>query len=111
MDYPPCQNTYILHEIHPPHIFLFVCFFQYRSEDDILQAILDWVEYDVNDRRQHLKDLLPFVCFPYLSTQYLNDLRKHDLIGLRTEYACKYSFSPPLSVISFNIWIKKSRDI
>ena len=67
--------------------FLFVCIFQYRYEDDILEAILDWVEFDKNDRKQHLKELLPFVCFPYLSTRFLNELRKHELIGLKTEFS------------------------
>lgn len=58
----------------------------YQFEDDILQAILDWVDYDRPDRRQHLKELLPYVCFPYLSTRYLNELRKHELIGVRSEF-------------------------
>ncbi|KAL8616110.1 hypothetical protein ACOMHN_064660 [Nucella lapillus] len=59
---------------------------KYRYEDEILESILDWVEYARADRQQHLKELLPFVCFPFLSTRYLNELRKNDLIGLRSEY-------------------------
>ncbi|XP_076445132.1 ectoderm-neural cortex protein 1-like [Babylonia areolata] len=60
---------------------------RYRYEDEILEAILDWVEFDVDGRRQHLSELLPYVCFPYLSSRYLNELRKHPLIGLRTDHA------------------------
>ncbi|KAL8616108.1 hypothetical protein ACOMHN_064658 [Nucella lapillus] len=59
---------------------------KYRYEDEILESILDWVEYARADRQQHLKELLPFVCFPFLATRYLNELRKNDLIGLRSEY-------------------------
>nr|KAG5688159.1 hypothetical protein BaRGS_028452 [Batillaria attramentaria] len=59
----------------------------FRYEDDLLESILDWVEYDREDRRQYLKELLPYVCFPYLSTKYLNELRKHELIGVKTEFS------------------------
>lgn len=62
---------------------------------------MDWVGYSREERRKYLKDLLPFVCFPYLSTKYVNELRNNDLIGLKTEFGCKLfsDFLPETSTL------------
>ncbi|PVD27350.1 hypothetical protein C0Q70_12506 [Pomacea canaliculata] len=47
---------------------------QKLSMDDICKTILRWVEADQEKREVHLLELLPFVSFPLLSSDYLCEL-------------------------------------
>jgi len=42
-----------------------------RSEEQVYNAIMNWVKYDINERRQHLACILQHVRLPFLSPKFL----------------------------------------
>ncbi|KAK7487795.1 hypothetical protein BaRGS_00020936 [Batillaria attramentaria] len=44
------------------------------SMDGVCETILRWVEGDIESRKDHLGELLPFVSFPHLTQEYLSTL-------------------------------------
>ncbi len=59
-----------------------------RSEEQVFQAIMNWVKYNVGDRRQHLPRVLQHVRLPLLSPKFLVGTVGNDLL-IKSDESCR----------------------
>jgi len=51
-----------------------------KREKPVLQAVFQYIEHDVENRREHLPQLLSLVRLPTLSESFLKKIAKHELV-------------------------------
>lgn len=59
-----------------------------RSEEQVFNAVMAWLKYNVADRRQHLSQVLQHVRLPLLSPKFLVGTVGSDLL-VRSDEACR----------------------
>ncbi|KAL1458174.1 hypothetical protein WDU94_008343 [Cyamophila willieti] len=59
-----------------------------RSEEQVFNAIMSWLKYNVSERRQHLAQVLQHVRLPLLSPKFLVGTVGSDLL-VRSDEACR----------------------
>ncbi|XP_055703551.1 kelch-like protein diablo [Phlebotomus papatasi] len=59
-----------------------------RSEEQVFNAVMAWLKYNVSDRRQHLAQVLQHVRLPLLSPKFLVGTVGSDLL-VRSDEACR----------------------
>ncbi|XP_066597533.1 kelch-like protein diablo [Prorops nasuta] len=59
-----------------------------RTEEQVFSAAMNWVKYNVSDRRQHLAQVLQHVRLPLLSPKFLVGTVGSDLL-VRSDDACR----------------------
>lgn len=59
-----------------------------RTEEQVFNAVMSWVKYNVSDRRQHLPQVLQHVRLPLLSPKFLVGTVGSDLL-VRSDESCR----------------------
>lgn len=59
-----------------------------RTEEQVYNAVMSWVKYNVSDRRQHLPQVLQHVRLPLLSPKFLVGTVGSDLL-VRSDESCR----------------------
>jgi kelch-like protein 20 len=59
-----------------------------RSEEQVYQAVMSWVRYNIADRRQHLPVVLQHVRLPLLSPKFLVGTVGADLL-IKSDETCR----------------------
>lgn len=59
-----------------------------RTEEQVFSAVMNWVKYNVTERRQHLAQVLQHVRLPLLSPKFLVGTVGSDLL-VRSDDACR----------------------
>ena len=59
-----------------------------RTEEQVFNAVMNWVKYNVTERRQHLAQVLQHVRLPLLSPKFLVGTVGSDLL-VRSDDACR----------------------
>nr|KAG5700269.1 hypothetical protein BaRGS_022896 [Batillaria attramentaria] len=79
------------------------------SMDGVCETILRWVEGDIESRKDHLGELLPFVSFPHLTQEYLSTLMAYMHHPLK-DTVFGYSFKAVPEACGFNFATCKWRN-
>lgn len=102
-----CQHNELL-DLPKSMLLILLSEQQKLSLDDVCKAILRWVVADQDKRKIHLLELLPFVCFPLLSSSYQCDLLSYQNQSFRDILLCKYNqqklFCLPITRHSYNVF-------
>jgi len=59
-----------------------------RSEEQVFQAVMAWVKYNINERRNHLPHVLQHVRMPLLSPKFLVGTVGSDIL-IKSDEACR----------------------
>ena len=56
--------------------YIFIRFFSFKvpSEEDVFEAVMVWIKYNIEDRKEYLPSLLEHVRLSLLTPQYLTDV-------------------------------------
>lgn len=76
-------------------------FLRIKNEEEVFEAVTNWVKYDLSSRRQHFSGLLSHVRLPFVSVDFLADriaadslVQEDDICQQLVEEAFTYLLSP-----------------